>query len=128
MLDVRYDRSLRHAASAQLVGNQDARRLALPLQQLVQEPVGGAHITPSLDKQAPTLVDGPPEPALHTGNLRRNLVEVLLVSSARQGAPDAFRECLAEHQRPLAHSFVADLDVASGLQLLDHARLSWRRT
>ncbi len=77
MLDARHDFPLRRAVAAELIGDQDAWRPALPLQQLAQQPPGGKRVTPPLDKHvehAPTPVEGAPEPVLHTSDPHRHLI------------------------------------------------------
>src|SRR5215217_3640258 len=48
MLDARHDLPLCRPVAGQLVGDHDARRPALPLQQLAQEPFGGPFVPPAL--------------------------------------------------------------------------------
>src|SRR4051812_13310481 len=79
MLDAWHDLPLCRTVARQLVGDHDARRPALPLQQLAQQALGGALITPALDQHVEydaVLVDRAPQPVLCTGDLYRNLIQM----------------------------------------------------
>src|SRR3954447_2253554 len=123
MLDAGHQLPLRRRIARQLVRDQDARRPALPLEQLPQQALGRFLVPPALDQHVEhgaVLVDGPPQPMLLAGNFDLDLIEVPLVAGPRQPAADLVRERLAELQRPLPHRLVADGDAAGGQQLLDH--------
>jgi hypothetical protein len=75
-----------------------ARRPALPLQQLAQEPFGGPFVPPALHQDVEH--------------------DALLVHRA----PHPVGEVLAELERPLPYGLVADDDAAGGQHLLDHAQ------
>src|SRR4051794_22182472 len=127
VLDAGRDLLLRSAIAGQLVGDQDAQRPALPLQQLAQEPFGGSFVSPALHQDVEhkavlvALVDCAPHPVLLAGNFDGTLVEVPFVSGAGQSAPDSVSEVLAELQGPLPHRLVADDDAAYRQHLLDYA-------
>ena len=57
VLDTRHQVLLRRAVAAELVGDHDARRPALPLQQLAQQAFGGALVTPALHELHPVSLD-----------------------------------------------------------------------
>src|SRR4051812_11947081 len=99
VLDAGRDLLLRGPIAGQLVGDQNARRPALSLQQLAQEPFGGALITPALDQYVEhdaVLVDRAPQPVLLTGDFEGDLVQMPFVSGCRQTPPDLVGEVLAE--------------------------------
>jgi hypothetical protein len=67
MLDARHDLLLRRAVGAQLVGHHDARRPALLLQELAQQPLGRLLVAPALDQgieHEAVLVDRAPQVVL----------------------------------------------------------------
>src|SRR4051794_20872244 len=73
----------RRSIAGKLVGDHDARRSALPLQQLAQQPLGGALITPALDQHVEydaVLVHCAPQPVLLAGDFEGDLVQVPLIS------------------------------------------------
>ena len=79
VLDAGRDLLLRGPIAGQLVGDHDARRPALPLQQLAQQALGGALIAPALDQHVEhdaVLVHRTPQPVLLAGNFDGNLIEV----------------------------------------------------
>src|SRR3954454_632288 len=115
----------RRSIAGKLVGDHDARRPALPLQQLAQQARGGALITPALDQHVEydaVLVDRAPQPMLYPGDFDDGLIEMPFISGAGCPAPDLVGECLAELACPLPHALVADDDAACGQHLLDHAQ------
>ena len=125
VLNAGRDLLLRSPIAGQLVGDQDARRPALPLQQLAEQALGGALITPALDQYVehhPGLVDRAPEPVLLAGDFDGDLLEVPFVSGAGQPPSDSVGERLAELQGPLPHALVAHDDAACSQHLLDHAQ------
>src|SRR6185312_7648033 len=117
VLNAGRDLLFRGPIAGQLISDHDARWTHLPLQQLAEQALGGALITPALDQYVEhdaVLVDRAPEPVLLAGDLHHNLVQMPLVSGRRQTSPDLVRKCLAEFQRPLPHALVADDNAASG--------------
>src|SRR5215212_2744764 len=125
MLDARHDLPLCRTVAGQLISDHDARRPALPLQQLSQQALGGALITPALDQHVEydaVLIDRAPQPVLLAGDLHHNFIQVPFVSGRRQTPPDPVGKCLAELERPLPHALMADDDAACGQHLLDHAQ------
>src|SRR3954447_13760543 len=125
MLDARHDLPLCRTVAGKLVGDHDARRPALPLQQLAQKPFGGPFVPPALDEYVEhdaVLIDCAPHPALLAGNFEGNLVDIPFVSSRGQSAPDLVSERLAELEGLLPHALVADDDAAGGQHLLHHAQ------
>src|SRR5918997_3935580 len=125
MLDARHNLPLCRTVARQLIGDHDARRPALPLQQLAQQALGGALITPALDQHVEddaVLVDRAPQPVLLAGDLENDLIQMPLIARARQPTADLIGERLAEFERPLPHALMADDDAASGQHLLDHAQ------
>src|SRR4051812_29264852 len=91
VLDARHDLLLRRPIAGKLVGDHDARHPALPLQQLAQQALGGALITPALDQYVEhdaVLVDRAPEPMLYPGDFDDDFIEMPFVSGTGQPAPD----------------------------------------
>src|SRR3954469_18172986 len=67
VFEVGRDLLLRGSIAGQLVGDQNARRPALPLQQLAQEPFSGPFVPPALYENVEhdaVLVDRAPQPVL----------------------------------------------------------------
>ena len=125
VLDPGHDLPLRRSVARQLVGDHDARRPALPPQQLSEQALGGPLVAPALHQDVEhraVLVHRAPEPVLHARDRHRDLIEVPLVTGPRQTAPDLIGEGLAELQAPLPHGLVAHADAASGQQLVDVAQ------
>src|SRR4051812_34440324 len=113
VFDTGYHLPLGRSVTRQLVSDHDAGRPALPLQQLAQQALCRTLVAPALNQDVehhPGLIDGTPEPVLHPGNLDSDLIEVPLVSSAGQPPSDLVGELLAELERPLPHSLMADHD------------------
>ena len=63
-----------------------------------------------------------PQPVLLAGDFDGDLIQVPLVSGTGQTPPDPVGEVLAELERPLPHTLMADDDAARGQHLLDHAQ------
>src|SRR3954453_18563518 len=125
MLDARDDLPLCRTLARQLVGDHDARRPALPLQQLAEQALGGALIAPALDQHVEhnaVLVYRTPQPVLLAGDFDGDLVQVPFVSGTEQPPADPVGEVLAELERPLPPALVAHDDAARGQHLLDHAQ------
>src|SRR3954470_3651760 len=116
MLDARHDLPLCRTVAGELISDHDARRPALPLQQLAEQALGGALITPALDQHVEyeaVLVDRAPQPVLLAGDLENDLTQMPLVARARQPTADLIGERLAELHRPLPHRLVAGDPVAT---------------
>src|SRR4051794_14143081 len=125
MLDARHDLPLCRTVAGKLVGDHDARRPALLLQQLAEQALGGALITPALDQYVEyeaVLVDRAPQPVLLAGNFEGDLIQMPFVSGTGQTPPDLVGDVLAELERPLPHALMAHDDAARGQHLLDHAQ------
>src|SRR3954469_5662466 len=125
MLDARHDLPLCRTVAGKLVGDHDARRPALPLQQLAEQAFGGPFVPPALDQYVEheaVLVDRAPEPMLYPGDFDDDFIEMPFVSGTGQPAPDLVGDVLAELERPLPHTLVADDDAAGRQHLLDHAQ------
>src|SRR3954462_9700218 len=125
MLDARYDLPLCRPIAGQLISDHDTRRPHLPLQQLAQEPFGGPFVPPALDQNVEhdaVLVHRAPQPVLLAGDFDGDLVQMPLVSGTGQTPPDPVSKVLAELERPLPHTLMADDDAARGQHLLDHAQ------
>src|SRR3954452_19143359 len=113
MLDARHDLPLCRTVTTELVGDHDARRPALPLQQLAQQALGGPFVPPALDQHVEhdaVLVDRAPQPVLLASNFDSNLIQMPFVSARRQPTPDPVGEVLAELELPLPYGLVADDD------------------
>src|SRR4051794_36396306 len=113
MLDARHDLPLCRTIAGQLISDHDARRPALPLQQLAEQALGGALIAPALDQHVEydaVLIDRAPEPVLLAGNFEDDLIQMPLVARPRQPMADPVGECLAELERPLPHALMTDND------------------
>ena len=111
--------------AGKLVGDHDAGRPPVLLQQLAQQPLGGLLVASALDQNVEDdagLVDSSPQPMLHSGNLERDLIQMPFVTNPGKAATDLIGEPLAEFARPLPHGFVADDDATRGQQLLHHAQ------
>jgi hypothetical protein len=125
MLNAGHDLSFGRAVAGKLVGDHDAWRSHLLLQQLAQQPLGRLLIASALDQNIehdPGLVHGSPQPLLHTGDLEHDLVQMPFVADAREPATDPVGELLAKFARPLQHRFVANDNAAGGQQLLNYTQ------
>jgi hypothetical protein len=125
MLNAGHDLSFGRAVAGKLVGDHDAWRSHLLLQELAQQSLGGLLVAAALDQNIehdPGLVHGAPQPVLHTGDLEHDLVQMPFVANSRPAAPDLVGERLAEFARPLPHRFVANDDAAGRQQLLNHTQ------
>jgi hypothetical protein len=116
--------SLFAGVAGKLVCDYDAGRPHLLLQQLANQPLGRALVTPALDQNVEHnagLVHGSPQPVtpaiLSTTSSRCHLSV-----QARNAMTDPVGELLAEFARPLPHGFMAYDDAAGGQQLLNHAQ------
>ena len=79
MLDARHDLPLCRTVAGKLVGDHDAWRPALPLQQLAKQTLGGPFVPPALDQHVEddaVLVDRAPQPVLLAGDFDGDLVQV----------------------------------------------------
>ena len=77
VLDAGHDLLLRRPIGFQLVGDHDARRPALPLQQLAQQPLGGLLVAPALNQNIEhdaVLIHSAPEIMLLAGDLKHDLI------------------------------------------------------
>jgi len=124
MLNAGRDVPFRRAVAGELVGDHDAWRPHLLLQQLAEQPFGRALVASALDQDIENdtgLVHSSPQPMLHPGNFEHDLIEMPFVANPGKATTDLIGELLAEFARPLPHGFVADDDAAGGEQLLHHA-------
>src|SRR5215475_7873990 len=125
MLNAGHDLSFCRAVACQLIGDHNAWRSHLLLQQLAQQPLGRLLVASALDQNIehdPGLVDGAPQPVLHPGDLEHDFIEMPFVANAREPTTDPIGELLAKFARPLPHGFVADNNAARGEQLVHHAK------
>ena len=121
VLDPGHRFPLRRGIARQLVGDQHPRRLALPLEQLAQQALGGSLVAPALHQHVEhdaVLVDRPPQPVLLPGDGDHNLVEMPLITATGQPTADLVGEGLAKLAGPLppvdllCSSTMADDDAA----------------
>jgi hypothetical protein len=96
VLNAGHDFSLCRRVAVELVGHDDARDVAQPLEQLAEETFGGFSVTLAVDGEHP-------------------LVQVPLVPAFRLLPTEGVGVCLPELERPLPDSFVAH-DHATGGQ------------
>jgi hypothetical protein len=121
---------LRRRIARQLVGDQDARRPHLLLEQLTQQALGRLLVAPALHQHVEhdaVLVDRPPQPVLLAGDGDHHLIEMPLITGTGQPAADLVGEGLAELECPLPHRLMADEDDAGRQHLLDHAKAQRKR-
>ena len=130
VLDPGHQLLLGRGIARQLVGDQHPRRLALPLEQLAQEALGGSLVAPALHQHVEhdaVLIDGAPQPVLLPGDGDHDLVEMPLITATGQSPADLVGERLAELERPLppvdllCSSTMADEDAAGRQHLFHHA-------
>ena len=77
MFDAGHDLAFGRAVAGELVGDHDAGRSHLLLQQLAQQPLGRVLVASALDQNVehdPSLFHGAPQPVLHTGDLQHDLI------------------------------------------------------
>jgi hypothetical protein len=80
MLNAGHDISLRRAVAGELVGDHDAWRPHLLLQQLAEQPFGRALVTPALDQNVEHNAGGPRlATTRHPGDLEHDLIEMPFV-------------------------------------------------
>jgi hypothetical protein len=118
------------AVAGQLVGDHDTRWAHLFPEQLAQQAFSGRLIAPALEQNLehdPVLINGPPEPVLHPGDLHRDLVQMPFVTGSRQPTPDLVGEGLTELETPLPYGLMADDDAACGEDLIDMAQAERKR-
>jgi hypothetical protein len=116
MLNPGHDIPLCRAAAGELVGDHDAWRPHLLLQQFAKEPLGRLLVAAALDE------DVEHDAGLSTARHNQCFTPPILstTSSRCHLSTDLVGELLAEFARPLPYSFVADDDATRGQQLLHH--------
>jgi hypothetical protein len=117
MLNAGHDLPLCRTIAGKLVGDHDAGRPHLLLQQLPEQPLGSLLVASALDQNVEHdagLVHGSPQPMLRPGNFEYDLIEMPFVANPRKATTDPVGELLAEFARPVPHGFVADDDAAGG--------------
>src|SRR3954471_6296654 len=125
VLDRGHHLSLGGAVAGQLVRDHHTRGPALLFQQLAEQSLGGLLVAPALDENVEheaILVHCAPEPVLLSPDHQAHFVQVPLVSSTGEPAPDLVGERLAKLARLLAHGFMAHVDAAGGQHLFHHAK------
>ena len=84
MLNAGHDVPFRRAVAGELVGDHDAWRPHLLLQQLAEQPFGRALVASALDQDIENdtgLVHSSPQPMLHPGNFEHDLIEMPFVAN-----------------------------------------------
>jgi hypothetical protein len=128
MLNRRHDLAPGGSIGAQLVGDHPPRRIALLLQQTLQQAFRRFGIAPRLDdfvEDVAILIHGPPESVLLAGNGDHNLVELPDVATARLLAFEAAGESRPELQRPSPDRFIGDENAALEQHLLNQPQAQW---
>src|ERR1700719_1783223 len=85
-----------------LVGDHDAGRPHLLLQQLPEQPLGSLLVASALDQDVEHdagLVHGSPQPMPHPGNLKRDLIKMPFVADPRPATTDLVGGLLTELTR-----------------------------
>src|SRR5690349_20259043 len=103
MLNPGHDLLLCRAVAGKLVGDHDAGRPHLLLQQLAQQPLGSLLVAATLDQDIEHdagLVHGSPQPVLYSGNFEYDLIEMPFVANPGKATTDLIGELLAEFARP----------------------------
>ena len=111
MLNGGHELSLRRAVAGELIGDHDPGWPHLPLQQLAQQPLGCLLVPSALHEDVEHhagLIHRPPQPVLHTGDLKHDLIEMPFVVRPRQATTDMTGELLAKFACPLPCGFVTD--------------------
>ena len=95
---------------------------ALPLQQLPEEPDGGAPIPSRLDQdveEVAVLVDRSPQVLLATVEGDEQLIEMPRVSEASASLPESSRIRAAERSTPPSDRLIGDRDAPLGQEVLN---------
>ena len=133
VLDAGHDLPLRNAVAGKLVGDHDARRPHLLLQQLAQQPLGRVLVASALDQSIennPGLVQRSPQPVLHTGDLKCYLIQIPFVARLGKTTTDPVGRRLAEAGTELLSregqgARVGDPEVHALLPSLSHENVRW---
>ena len=99
MLDTGHDLPLRRAVARQLGRDHHSRGLAMPLQRLAQQALGGLLVAAALDQDVEhdtALVDGAPQPMLHSGDRNDDLIKAPLAAGSGPPAAELIGNCLAD--------------------------------
>jgi hypothetical protein len=99
MLDGGHNLLLRRAVAGKLVGDHDAGRPHLLLQERPEQPLGSMLVASALDQDVEHdagLVHGSPQPILHPGNLEHDLIEMPFIANPGKATTDLIGELLAE--------------------------------
>ena len=113
---------VRGRITPQLIGDQAAGETALPLQQLPEEPDGGAPIPSRLDQDVDgvaVLVHGPPQVLLATVDGDEQLIEMPRVSEPPASLPESSSIRAAERSTLPSDRFIGDRDAPLGQEVLN---------
>ena len=103
--------------AAELIGDQHARDILTPFQQLAEELLGGSFVPPALDQDIehiPMLINRAPKIVVFRIDGEEHLVEMPLVAGLCPSPAQLIGILLAELPTPLAYRFIAQYDAASG--------------
>ena len=114
--------SVRGRIAPQLIRDQAARETALPLQQLPEEPDGGAPISPRLHQdveEVAVLVHRSPQVLLATGECDEDLIEIPGISEAPAPLPEPFRIRAPERTTPPSNRLIGNCDAPLRQEVLN---------
>ena len=117
MRDRRHDFALRRNVTAELVGRDSHRQLALPFQQLSKEPSGRPRVFSLLNQNVqyiPVLVDRTPKVPSPASDRHDHLIEKPSVSATSKARLDTPSKLRPERRAPLTNRLVRHLDAALG--------------
>jgi hypothetical protein len=117
MPDIWQDRQLSDTIAAQAISNDASELVSQPMQQALEETLGGCAVPPTLHKDVeyyPVLVHGAPQIVQHTSDADEHLVEVPGIAGPRPSSAQPAGELGTEVQAPMPDAFVGHHDTAFG--------------
>jgi hypothetical protein len=115
---------LRSPIAFQPIGDDHARDVPTPFQQLPKEPLGGCLVAAALHQDIehrPVLIHGPPEIMALPIDREEHFIQVPLVTRLRASASELIGIRLAEFPTPLTGRLIGDDDPAREQQFFDIA-------
>ncbi len=130
MLDTWHDFPFGRIVGSEFVGDHDARRDALPFQQLSHQLQGRLLVPAALDQGIENIaigIDGPPQPEFLALDSNDHFVEMPLVGKTTSGPPpDGAGISAAELGSPFRDSLERDFDAALGQKIFHMTQAQWK--
>src|SRR5215813_7448585 len=122
MFDPRQDLALGRPIALQFIGDDDARHVGQPLEELAKELLCGLLVPSALHQDiqyVPLLINCPPQIVILTLDRQKHFIKVPIIAGPGTAATELIRILLAELATPLANRLIGHDDSTFKQQLFD---------